>query len=471
MSNISRVATQAGQFKFDNGNKDLYDYFVYTDYEYVEDEDLSYKTSDQNGFKYNKKTDDKEVPEGYISGFEPWNEVLNTGYFIGDDEVKVVSPGTRPSPAFIPDGDSTQGIRGPIKPADASIEQDVYLPFQTKHGPSNTELSNSGVTRGHFLWATGKIGRDSDSGMIEIKKISDTRLDISSSGVYAGMSKSYSPSDFADGVIPSRLFIELQAAGGGGAGGSNLLEGIEGGGGSGGGYWCGVIDISKLHYYSDQYDENNERRHCVRILLGPSGIGRRDKISGDDAKSSEIQYHYEWYNPDPGDDEESEGEFKQSLVICYGGIGGEYVKEGGGAPQTTNTWVISYSAYIPVYTRVAGVGGAGGNEHIKGGDSGIIGIGPVWGRYYSDYLQCYDYRRFGLGGIGTATSGGSGGGGGASFLWDGGADTGPDDSTRNRNKEGLFGSGGAGGDDGSWVVESRRTGGNGGCAVAIIHFN
>ena len=71
MSNISRVATQAGQFKFDNGNKDLYDYFVYTDYEYVEDEDLSYKTSDQNGFKYNKKTDDKEVPEGYISGFEP----------------------------------------------------------------------------------------------------------------------------------------------------------------------------------------------------------------------------------------------------------------------------------------------------------------------------------------------------------------------------------------------------------------
>ena len=65
--------------------------------------------------------------------------------------MKVVSPGTRPSPAFIPDGDSTQGIRGPIKPADASIEQDVYLPFQTKHGPSNTELSNSGVTRGHFL--------------------------------------------------------------------------------------------------------------------------------------------------------------------------------------------------------------------------------------------------------------------------------------------------------------------------------
>ena len=56
MSKLRRTATKTNQFKFDNGDKDLYDYYAYTDFE--EESSDAYKTSDNNSLEFNSGFDE-----------------------------------------------------------------------------------------------------------------------------------------------------------------------------------------------------------------------------------------------------------------------------------------------------------------------------------------------------------------------------------------------------------------------------
>lgn len=239
---------------------------------------------------------------------------------------------------------------------------------------------------------------------------------------------SYSPTDFKDGVIPSRLIVEMW--GGGGGGGSSSLS-ASGQGGGGGGYICTVLNL----------DIPN-----ITIITGQGGNGGNtgggiDKVeSGEGGGTTKISYNQSGM---PG--------YETTLLAAYGGEGGSYT-------GTLETPAAGGHVYINPGTKDSLVYVL---KHINGAYGGTKNF-PAHGIYPTTiYATNKTTDKIGLNVLaygnatGGETTGENGGGGGAAVGNKGG------------NQGAAFSDGepgqgtGAGGGGGRYTFATIKKGGNG----------
>lgn len=226
---------------------------------------------------------------------------------------------------------------------------------------STTSYAIKSYTANGSTTRTYKITRNNDS--LTIQYLNKTAADIGSIAQWSS-GASWPASDFPGGVVPYRVYVQIQAAGGGGGGFGDRA------GGGGGCFWAGILDISGGKF----------------IQLGPSGAAAGDATSCyvlNSSKTFQIEI----------------GGGKKGT--SKGGAGGE----ASFGTNTTGVWTIGYRT-----------GKKGGN---RGGNAGGSFDADTMYLLF-DYLNPYTVQQFSAqsGGSGQPNTGGSGGG--ASLMGNGG---------------------------------------------------
>lgn len=242
--------------------------------------------------------------------------------------------------------------------------------------------------------------------------------------------KAYDTTSFPQGVIPYRVYVEIQAAGG--AGGNGNWNTASGGGG-GGAFWAGVLTTESTN---------------ISIYMGAHGEHGSGESDGTSADNCKIE------GPSPN---ASEG--ITSLITIGGGKQGGYASGGGVSnPRqggTVETWGGNtyFSPYIWTVTSINGQNG--GKATTAGGTSSK----STW-----TFTNLFPYNTYatsgnsgGTGGAGQPNNGG--GGGGASASGDGGMGG---DGRLGSNRSGRIGGLGAGGGGAGQGGGVNPSGGNGG---------
>lgn len=342
-----------------------------------------------------------EIGEGFTSYKADWNQILtDSKYKLVDYDGKVYNPGYY-KPGYCP-----------------SFKKTLF-----EYGYA---ISSSG----------------SKDTIIKISKTSD-KLEFKyffGDQEYTNLSKTYYASDFSDGVIPSRVIIEL--VGGGGSGGSALwaVGGWGGNGGGAGGYICFVLNLEGA---AGQWQV--VLPYPVKGGSGNSGNGYK----GGDAIVTPQSTSYASYR-----------------VVAQGGNGGtggggSSFAAGGSSTVTNPSW----TTYFWVLKQIDGA--KGGSQ--KGGHKGYnidniydIACSPnIVNNTIHDNVT-HKERGGTKGGNNTGSGQGTAGGGGASAVYDG--------ANAVVSGMGDYGHRGSGGAGGSYVATYTPEGGHGGCCYFACYY-
>ena len=343
-----------------------------------------------------------EIGEGFTSYKADWNQILtDSKYKLVDYDGKVYNPGYY-KPGYCPS-------------------------FKKKLFEYTNALSGWG-----FKQTTIRITKGTKT--LEFKYLYGEQE-------FPNLSKTYEASDFPDGVLPSRVIIEL--VGGGGGGGSSLwaVGGWGGNGGGAGGYICFVLNLDAA---AGQWDV---------LLPYPSGGGAGNSGNGAKGGDAIVTPHSDTY-----------ADYK---VIAYGGKGGT---GGGGQSFAAGGSSTVINPFLPntFFWILKQIDGAKGGSQ-KGGHKGYnidntydVACSPNIVNNTVHHDITHKERGGTKGGTNTGTGQGTAGGGGASAVHDG-----ANAVVSGMGNSGHQGSGGAGG---SYVATYTPEGGSGGCCYFACYY-
>lgn len=249
--------------------------------------------------------------------------------------------------------------------------------------------------------------------------------------------KTYSPSDFKDGVIPTWIYVILQGGGGGGGyGGWGIGEG-DGSGGGGGACIIGILKMPSNWYFSPGSGGAG----------GGSSGGTIDSKNGGDGSPSIIGY------------------FTEDQIIAYGGKGGAY-RGAGGAGGETYISPDNPFQFIPLHIVP---GGRGGKQYdFSKSTAEDVSSALVYHSAFSDNEYCklsLSYHSHG-----KWKSGGYSGPGGASQFGDGGDSGDNDNASGGYNCQGESGTKGSGGGGSRYYFGQYHGGGPGGAGFITLYL-
>lgn len=278
---------------------------------------------------------------------------------------------------------------------------------------------------------------------ITIKRKGWEELTVKTTAVgFTETTNTYYPSDFVDGVIPSRLIIECQAGGGGGSSAFNaVVYGLDGGGGGSGAYGVYILNLSSFPYWKL---EVTERAKGGEGNWAPGAKGAT--ITGYYTNSDSTSKSVPQFIVNGG-----EGSFAKDNV-AHGGAGGTiYINT---AAFNTHSFFI-----------LEGIDGKQGGYNGGGGKGEDMGAHTQYATKYTENSIAWgNSKRTIMRQSGGDAGDNLSGGGAASVLGNGGA------GGNAGHPMGYDGGIGGGGGGGRYNLFGTPSGGNGGPSQIIIYY-